>query len=408
MFGLYVIMDELLKYALDNGILDLDQVQKQMEENERKEILKKHVYSIWEGKNGKWYTHLYEDGVRRLIKKNTKKEVEDEVVSYWRTKIENPTIKEVFHEWNDRRLELKKISPSTHMRNEVIFKRHYTVFGEKRIKTVKEDDFEDFLERQIPEQNLTAKAFSNLKTITRGFLKRAKKRKLIDFNVEEMLQELDTSDSDFKKVVKEDYEEVFDENEMPKIMRYLIENLDMQNVALLLMFLTGIRIGEVVTLKHSDFTENSFKIRRTETRYKKDGKYIREVKEFPKTQAGVRTVVFPKDYGWLIEEIRKINPSEEYVFVKNGNIISAHSIRRRLDRICNKLYIYHKSPHKIRKTYASILLDNNIDRQFILGQMGHTDVMCTENHYHRNRRDMERKSELISSISEFRLDLVTK
>ena len=44
-----------------------------------------------------------------------------------------------------------------------------------------------------------------------------------------------------------------------------------------------------------------------------------------------------------------------------------------------------KSPHKIRKTYGSILLDNHIDNKLIIEQMGRTDIRCTEEHYHRNR-----------------------
>ncbi|MCM1161310.1 MAG: hypothetical protein NC412_08810 [Roseburia sp.] len=38
------------------------------------------------------------------------KEIEDIVIQYWKTEAANPTICEVFKEWNDRRLELKKIS----------------------------------------------------------------------------------------------------------------------------------------------------------------------------------------------------------------------------------------------------------------------------------------------------------
>lgn len=121
------------------------------------------------------------------------------------------------------------------------------------------------MEEQIPLHNLTAKAFSNLKTITRGFLKRAKKRKLVSFNVEELFQELDTSEADFKKVIKEDYEEVFNEMETEKMIEYLKNYPDMMNLGILLMFVTGARIGEIVTLKHSDFEDNTFKIRRTET-----------------------------------------------------------------------------------------------------------------------------------------------
>ena len=34
-------------------------------------------------------------------------------------------------------------------------------------------------------------------------------------------------------------------------------------------------------------------------------------------------------------------------------------------------------------------------------QMVHTDIACTENHYHRNRRSIDAKSQIISSIPEF-------
>lgn len=389
-------------------MIDLAYVQEQIEMNKRKELLAKHPYRIWEGKDGKWRTYLPDkEKNRKLVKRNTEQSIEDVVAEYWKVQLENPTIREVFTEWNDRRLELKKISDSTHLRNEQIFNRHFSEFGKRKIKSVDQEDIEEFLEEQIPEYNLTSKAFSNLKTITRGFLKRARKRKLIDFNVEELFQEMDVSDSDFHKVIHEDYEEVFDEDEMPKIMEYLIEHPDMSNIAILLMFVTGARIGEVVALKHSDFDGCTFKIRRTETRYKKDGKYICEVKNFPKSHAGVRTAIIPHEYAWIAEKIQHINPFEEYVFVKDGKRVSTHSVRMRLRRVCDKLKIYRKSPHKIRKTYGTILLDNHIDNQLIIGQMGHTNILCTENHYHRNRKGIKKKSIIISSIPEFQNKMIT-
>lgn len=396
-------MDDILKYLVDDGMIDISRVQEEMEMSKREELLKQHKYAVSQGKDGKWRTYVPDkEKGRRMIKRTTKESLEEALFTYYKIQEENPTIAEVFEEWNDRRLELKKISEATHLRNKSIFKRHYEEFGKRRIKSVEVQDIEEFLEEQIPEHDLTAKAFSNLKTVTRGLLKRAKKRKLIDFNVEEIFQELDTSESDFKKTIKEDYEEVFDESEMSVIMQYLRENLDTMNISIMLMFVTGVRIGEVATLKHQDFDGNTFKVRRTETRYRgKNGKYICEVKECPKTQAGVRTVIIPDDYSWLSRLIQRQNPFGEYIFVKDGERISTQSIRMRLKRICKKLNIYHKSPHKIRKTYGSILLDNHIDNKLIIGQMGHADIICTEKYYHRNRRDIDKKREIISSIPEF-------
>ena len=123
-------MDEALKFAVENGIIDLSYVQEKYEMNKRKELLSNHKWAISQGKDGYWRTYLPdEEKGRRMIKKTTQKAVEDEVVSYWTEQLENPTIQEVFEEWNDRREALKKISPSTHLRNTQVFNRHYRELG---------------------------------------------------------------------------------------------------------------------------------------------------------------------------------------------------------------------------------------------------------------------------------------
>ncbi len=396
---------EALKYAIDSGIIDVALVQEKIDMKKREEILKKHPYKIWEGKNGKWYTYLPDKEKGRILKKkSTQKEIESTVVEYWNKELENPTISEVFSEWNDRKLDIGKISAATHLRNRQIFNRHYKEFGTKRIKKVGSHEWQDFLEEQIAEYELTAKAFSNLKSITRGFLKRAKRRELVDINVEEIFSEMDFSDTDFKIVQKQDYEEVFMEDELPVMLNYLTKNPDIQNLGILLMFVTGIRVGELVALKYSDFLDvgYTFRVNRTETRYiGEDGKYICGIRETAKKPAGVRTVIIPEDYRWIYKELRKCNPFGEYAFMRNGERLTAQAIRMRMRRLCKKLGIYHKSPHKARKTYASILLDNHVDNNMIIGQMGHTNILCTEKHYHRNRKDMNHKAEVINQIPEF-------
>ncbi|MGN1231526.1 MAG: tyrosine-type recombinase/integrase, partial [Anaerotignum sp.] len=123
--------------------------------------------------------------------------------------------------------------------------------------------------------------------------------------------------------------------------------------------------------------------------------------DFPKTEAGVRTVLVPPDYSWLMDRIRLQNPFGDYIFVENGKHLTTNTFRTRLRSICKKLDIVNKSPHKIRKTYGTILLDNNIDEKFITGQMGHTNILCTEQHYHRNRKTINQKAALLGSIPEF-------
>ena len=393
-----------MKYALDNGIIDLSHVQLEVEMSKREELLKMHNFKIWQGEDHYWRTHLIVDDKRKLIKRKKKSDLEDILVDFYRKEVEKPTIEEIFYEWNDRRFNLGKISSSTHERNEQIFKRHYADFGKNHIKSAEPDDFEDFLEEQISKCNLPAKAFSNHKGITRGFLKRAKKRKFISWSPEIMLDDMDVSDHDFKKVIKENSQEVFDESDLPKMIAVMESDMDLKNAGIMLMFLTGIRVGELVTLKHSDFNGNTFNIRRTETRIKKsDGKgYDYLVKEYPKTKAGIRTAIIPETYQWLTVRLKCCNPFHEYIFVDDGGKrMTTNVFRRRMERLCKKAHVVRKSPHKARKTYASILLDNNIDNKMITDLMGHTDIQCTEIYYHKSRKSIERKAEALNNIPEF-------
>lgn len=401
---------EILQKAVADGIIDINTLGKQIEMNERKKYLDMHKYNIWQGeKDQKWYTYLPdEEKGRRLIKKAHQKDIEDAVIDYWRQESENPTLDDVFTEWNDRRLKLNKISDATYLRNKQVYKRHFNEFGKRKIKYITPEDITDFLEEQIPEHDLKAKAFSNLKSITRGMLKRARKRKLISFNVSDIFDDLDVSDKDFKPVINIKEKEVFDETEMPEVVEYTIgQDKTLLNLGILLLFVTGVRVGELSVFKWDDWDGCAFHINRTETRYQNEsGRYVYGIKEYPKTPAGVRAAVVPPHCIWIVKEIRKLNPFGKFVFEQNGTWIKTYSFRRKLYRICNKLEITKKSPHKVRKTYASILMDNQIPDKNIIELMGHTDISCTKEFYGRDRKTSQKKAELLDAIPEFRIGIM--
>lgn len=393
---------ELLQFAIQNGMIDTALVQEKIEMQKREELLEKHPYAIWEGKDGKWHTYLPDKEKGRIPRKRSNKtEIENVVIEYWKEQEENPTVEDIFNEWIESKLDNKEIGKATYDRYKVDFDRFFSKFGQRKIKNVTEVEIEDFLLKSISEFSLSAKAFSNLRTLVFGIFKRAKKKKCIHYSITEIVKDMEIPKNAFSKKIKEDYEEVFMDYETPNVIQYLEDNLDPLNLGILLIFKTGMRVGELVTIKFNDISENTIKIRRTETRYKgEDKKDIYGIKEFPKTDAGVRDVIIPNDYVWIVQKLREMNPRGEFVFMKNGERIHTYAIRKRLYLVCKRANAYKKSPHKIRKTYGSILLDNNIDSTLIIQQMGHTDIQCTEKHYHRNRKSSDRKAMILSSIPE--------
>ena len=62
-------------------------------------------------------------------------------------------------------------------------------------------------------------------------------------------------------------------------------------------------------------------------------------------------------------------------------------------------------PYKIWKgkcgKWYTYLPDKEKGRKLIMEQVGHTDISCTEIHYHRNRRDVAEKKEILSAVPDF-------
>lgn len=413
MEGIFMTDTELLKYAVENGIIDTVLLQEKIEMQKREEYLKKHPYDIWQGTDGKWRTYLPDEiKGRRLVKRNKQEDVENAVISYWEQQSENPTLKEMFILYNDSRLQNGQICDASHLRYMQDFNRYYGTIENRRIRSITADELCEFMESRVSELDLDSKSLSGFKTVTKGLFKRAYRKKYVDFRVqEEVLDVIDLSDKKLRKVHKEDFQEVFSEEEYVKYIELLENKPDIWNMALLLILVTGLRGGEIVALKreHIKCVKGNYyiEIHHTETRYKKGGKYVYEIKDAPKTDAGIRNVIVPKQYNWLCNQLLIRTSAESYVFVnpKSGKRFTTNSLRRRQERNCKKLNTYQKSPHKSRKTYGSILRDNKIDDNLVIQQMGHVDISTTEEYYHRNMKSVERKAEILNEIPIFEAKL---
>jgi len=391
---------ELLKYAIENGMIDAALVQEKIEMQRRKDLLEKHPYKIYEGKDKKWYTYLPDDEKGRVFKKrNTKAELEDLVIDYWEEKAFNPTINEIFKEWLSAKTEREEITKSTRDRYIRQYEQCFEKFGKRKVREITEYDIENFILDSVHKHELTAKGFSNLRTLVFGIFKLAKKKRLISYSITETVADIDISQKAFRKKTDSNDKQVFTEDELPAVIKYLEENQDMINLGILLLFKTGLRIGELAGLKKCDICGNIIHVNRTEVCYEGDNKErIFMVRDFPKTEAGIRDVIIPDSALWILRKLRNMSPFGEYLFECSGERIRTYVFRNRLRTVCRATGVVEKSPHKIRKTYGSILIDSGANESLILEQMGHTDIRTTKEHYYRNRQNCMQKAEVINNI----------
>lgn len=399
---------ELLKFAIEHGMIDASYVQEQIEMSKREELLKKHPYSIYQIKDGRWSTYIpdIEKG-RRIIRKGTRKELEDVIIDYWKTATENPTVSDIFDKWLENKTLYKDICTGSCDRYKRDFKRFFEDdinFSQKRIRQVSPSDVTSFIRGSIARHSLTAKAYGNLRTLIYGIFRCAKEEGYITWSIFQTMGDMEIPRKAFHKVIKEDDEEVFTDEEMEKLLNYLISNPTVVNLGIIIMFCTGVRVGELVGIHWDDVVGNSIKIRRTEISYKKEtGGNIYEIREYPKTEAGIRTVYVPDAFKNVLDKLRMLTGDKEYMLsYADGRNMKTLKVRHRLYAVCEELGIRKKSPHKLRKTYISILLDNGVDKRLVQDVAGHTEIATSERNYHRNRKSDAKKEEILSNLPEFK------
>lgn len=396
---------EILQYAVDSGIINLESIKNVVDDMTKKEILAQHKYAIVQGSDGRWSTRVpLDDGTSAVRHRKTREELEDYLVNYYKELKKSIYIKDVFWKWMNEKLDYGEIKKQSYDKYCAEFKRFFTkdsFICIKKMKNITEEDLERFIKTTIRDMELTRKAYSGLVTLLNGIFKYGKKMGCTTISISTFIKDLYLPKNIFKKNFKDKKTEVFMEDEIPVIIGYLKENPDIWNLALLLQFETGARIGEISTLKKEDIKKHSILIRRTEVKIKIDDVWKMVVSELPKTDAGYREIILPPSAQWTISKILELNPNGDFLFMDKGKRIRENTYNKRLNRICEKLNIPHRTTHKIRKTYGTTLLDSDVNDSFVAEQMGHTDVSTTRKLYYYSNKSYKTKLNQISGAINF-------
>lgn len=375
----------------------------------KEQILKKHNHKIWESNDGKWNTYVddigYKRGMKR-IQRNSEKDLIDALNEHYFNSKYKPNISEVFTMWIDERIKFDEISPQSISRYKNDFRRFFhpnDIIYKKPLCKVTEYELGIFIKKTIRDNNLTAKSYSGLRTIVRGLFGYAKSNGYTNISITTFFNDLALPKKIFATSRKKDSEEIFSEDEIKLVTSYLKESGKIRNLGLLLQFQTGVRVGELSTMKFTDidFSKHTIHIQRTEIEYDDEkGNHIKEVQDWTKTDAGNRHIFIGNNAIETINMIKELNPNGEYLFMDHGKRIKSQSFHRQITRVCDELNIPRRSTHKIRKTYGTTLFNNNVDESLITKQMGHSDISTTRKYYYfLNRTDENSLNQIMSAIN---------
>lgn len=388
---------DILKYAVENGIIDLTILRDVYKMKDREKYLEMHDKKIYESK-GFYLTRL--DG--RLIKRKKLDDLEELIVEHYKANAEH-TVYEVFEEWINNKLDYREIQRQTYDRYYADFKRFITdSVIDKDIKYIDEDLLEGFIRCTIRDMNLTAKAWGKLRLLLKGIFKWGKKHDYTELNIVDFLNELELSPKIFKKRRFTDEESVFTDEEVDRLTATIsLRDPSIINYGIVLAFQTGLRVGELSSLTWDDIKDKYITVNKTEICYKNEkGSTVYEVRDNAKTDAGDRNVIILNDAKDTLTKIKELNPYGEYIFMRDGERIKGKAFTKKLERLCGQLGIVVKSMHKARKTYATKLIDAGVKKSLIIRQLGHTNIKTTDIFYYFNNKTVvQNEQELIRALS---------
>ncbi|MFA5603461.1 MAG: site-specific tyrosine recombinase XerD [Bacilli bacterium] len=140
-----------------------------------------------------------------------------------------------------------------------------------------------------------------------------------------------------------------------------------------LMYATGLRVSELINLKLNDVDLHSNVLK---TMGKGSKERIVPIGEY------ATSIIIEYIHNSRPKFLK--NKTSEYLFVtKNGTNMSRNHFFRILQRIAQKKGIRtHFSPHTLRHSFATHLLNNGADLRVIQELLGHSDISTTEIYTH--------------------------
>jgi integrase len=236
---------------------------------------------------------------------------------------------------------------------------------------------------------IARKAFNNMKSLITGTFVYAKViRRINCIYTRELIGSYSPSPRQFKRPKM--YLQVFADDEVEMIINRITSLYwdSERHLGLLFMLFTGVRVGELATLKMFDFLPGGkLHIQRTISKAKDEsGKSHRIISDFPKTPTSDSIVYLSDDAMTVYQQVMKLRKEKEitseFLFSEKGTYIADTIFDKTMRKLCTELDIPIRSCHKLRKTYCSELLDLGISEKIVQNQMRHADIATTKGHYY--------------------------
>ena len=177
---------------------------------------------------------------------------------------------------------------------------------------------------------------------------------------------------------------VLSTHEQTRLTNYIYSNLNNTNIGILISLYTGLRIGELCSLKWSDilWNEHCISIEKTMQRLQNieptDKKTTIIISE-PKSSYSIRKIPLPEElYNILVKYRGKY---DTYVLTSTRLFVEPRTMQYRFKGVLKKCNINNATFHTLRHTFATRCIELGFDVKSLSEILGHANVNITLNRY---------------------------
>lgn len=352
---------------------------------------------IWKGKGSdqRW---KFKTSLGKLVVKTKEENIKEAYISYLKevyfpTSNNYFTFKDLYSEWLED--ERPHIGKEKGMKKPNTFRRYQTDYAKyiegsnldnKKINDISTTDIEKFLFKTVDKYGMTENALNNIFGYIKMSFKYALKSNIINNNPCELVN-LSRIKTHCKDNSKKNNDRIFTMDEILKLRnaihkRYESAKYYIQDYAIELAIMTGMRVGELAALRWDCITDTCIKIMYSEHRADYDDRpseyYIGETKNYK-----YREFPLYDDIRNLLEKVKKVqkknNINSEYIFADKNGRVNAHTISCAIYRRCENANIERKCIHDIRRTVSSHLRIT-LPAASVANMLGHLEE--TNNQYY--------------------------
>lgn len=402
-----LMMNDLLKYAVENGIIDMRVIAEEAAMRKKEAILKdRHTSKISQGNDGRWKTRVpTADGKTRLIAKQTKPELLDFLCEFYEAEVETvaDTFQKTFQKFRD--FKSINVSDNTIYKYDADYRRFFsgTDFEKKDIRKIDEEELTRFIVGRIKALQLNKRAYEAFWSYLYMVFKYAKKKRIVEENPMDYMERRDYARHCVQKRI-DPRKRIISADEMVKLREQIECSYDekpkyIPAYALDLARLTGMRVGELAALTWDsvDWDEGVIIVDKAEIYHQATHEYT-----ISKTKNGsVRAVPITPEIRQLLETVRRVEERNgflcEWVFANGHGKINKNAITKCAVTKSHQAQVDVKSVHCYRRTVNSKLKSAGVSTTTAAAILGHTEDV-NDNFYTYDVSDLEYKRKMLSEL----------